>query len=119
MSTILTVLAVLAATPGLLISPAELALALKEPATVVLAIGSNPADFELEHIPGARFVRYDQITVEADGLGSELPPVDQLRAVFAAVGVSDRSRVVVYGSAIPATRLFFTLDYLGIRASAC
>ena len=113
MSTILTVLAVIAAAPGLLISPAELALALKQPATIVLAVSNNPADFELEHIPGARFVRYDQITVDADGLGSELPAVDQLRAVFAAAGVSDRSRVVVYGSAIPATRLFFTLDYLG------
>ena len=33
--------------------------------------------------------------------------------MFAAAGVSDRSRVIVYGSAIPATRLFFTLDYLG------
>ena len=33
--------------------------------------------------------------------------------MFAAAGVSDRSRVVVYGSAITATRLFFTLDYLG------
>ena len=113
MSTILTVLAVIAASPGLLISPAELAVALKEPATVVLAVGSNPADFELEHIPGARLVLYDQITVDAAGLGTELPPVDQLRAVLSAAGVSDRSRVVVYGSAIPATRLFFTLDYLG------
>ena len=53
------------------------------------------------------------VTVDADGLGTELPPVDQLRAVFTAAGVSDRSRVVVYGSAITATRLFFTLDYLG------
>ena len=113
MSTILTVLAVIAASAGVLITPAELALALKQPATIVLAVSNNPADFELEHIPGARFIRYDQIAVDGDGLGSELPPVDQLRAVFAAAGVSDRSSVVVYGSAIPATRLFFTLDYLG------
>jgi len=128
MSTILIVLAVIAASPGLLappkldntqssggglVSPAELALALKEPATIVLAVGSNPADFELEHIPGARFVRYDEIAVDAGGLSTELPPVEQLRAVFTAAGVSDRSRVVVYGSAITATRLFFKLDYLG------
>ena len=39
-------------------------LALKEPATIVLAVGSNPADFELEHIPGARFILYDQIAVD-------------------------------------------------------
>lgn len=103
----------MAASPGLLISPAELALALKEPTTIVLAVGNNPADFELEHIPGARLIRYDQIAVDGGGLGSELPPVEQLRAVFAAAGVSDKSKVVIYGSAIPATRMFFTLDYLG------
>lgn len=80
---------------------------------MVLFVGNNPADFDAGHIPGARFVRYDQIAVDGDGLGSELPPLEQLRAVFAAVGVSDRSKVVIYGSAIPATRLFFTLDYLG------
>jgi thiosulfate/3-mercaptopyruvate sulfurtransferase len=113
MSTILTILAVVAAAPGLLVSPAELAAALKDPTTVVLAIGENPADFELEHIPGARFIRYSEITVDADGLGSELPPVEKLRAVFAGLGVGDRSQVVVYGTPITATRLFFTLDYLG------
>ena len=129
MSTILTVLTVITASfsllappkldqpqtsgGGLLVSPAELALALKEPSTVVLFVTNNPADFDAGHIPGARLVRYDQITVDGDGLGSELPPVEQLRAVLAAVGVSDRSKVVVYGAAIPATRLFFTLDYLG------
>lgn len=80
---------------------------------MVLAVGSNPADFELEHIPGARFVRYDQVAVDAGGLGSELPPVDQLHALFAAAGIGDRSKVVVYGTPIAATRLFFTLDYLG------
>jgi thiosulfate/3-mercaptopyruvate sulfurtransferase len=114
MSTILIALAVLVqATPGLLVSPAELAASLKDPATVVIAVGNSVDDFTAGHIPGARFVRYDQIAVDADGLSSELPPVDQLRAVLAAAGIGDQSRVVIYGSAIAATRLFFTLDYMG------
>ena len=114
MSTILTALAVLAATtPGLLVSPAELAAVLKDPATVVIAVGNNAADFEAAHVPGARFVRYDQIAPDLNGLQSELPPIEQLRSVFASVGINDTSKVVIYGTPIAATRMFFTLDYFG------
>jgi thiosulfate/3-mercaptopyruvate sulfurtransferase len=114
MSTILTVLAVVAATtPGLLVSPAELSAALKDPATVVIAVGNSEDDFIAGHIPGARFVRYDAIAVDAGGLSSELPPVAQLRAVLSAAGIGDKSKVVIYGSPIAATRMFFTLDYFG------
>ena len=114
MSTILTVLAVLAATaPGLLVSAEELSAALKDPATVVVAVGNSEDDFIAGHIPGARFVRYDEIAIDAGGLSSELPPVEQLRAVLGAAGIGDKSNVVIYGSPIAATRMFFTLDYLG------
>ena len=114
MSTILSVLAVgAAATPGLLVSPAELAAALKDPATVVIFAGNSEDDFIAGHIPGARFVRYDDFAVDANGLSSELPPVEQLRKVLSAAGISDKSKVVIYGSPIAATRLFFTLDYIG------
>ena len=115
MSTILTALAVLAqaATSGLLVSPPELAGMLKDPAVVVIAVGNQAGDFESGHIPGARFVRYGDIAVDADGLQSELPPADQLRKVFVAAGISDRSKVIIYGSPIAATRMFFTLDYFG------
>jgi thiosulfate/3-mercaptopyruvate sulfurtransferase len=114
MSTILTALAVLAAaTPGLLVTPAELAASLKDPAIVIVAVDSSDDNFIAAHIPGARFVRYGDIASDADGLQSELPPVDQLRKVLSAAGISDKSKVVIYGSAIAAARLFFTLDYLG------
>jgi thiosulfate/3-mercaptopyruvate sulfurtransferase len=115
MSTILTALAVLvAATPGLLVSPAELAAALKDPATVVIAVDNSLDNFIAGHVPNARLVRYDEIAIDVDGLSSELPPVDQLRTLLASAGISDSSKVVIYGSPITATRLFFTLDYLGV-----
>ncbi len=114
MSTILTALAVLAAAaPGLLVSPADLLTALKDPATVVVAVGNSEDDFIAGHIPGARFVRYSDIAIDSDGLSSELPPVEQLRRVLSAVGIGDKSKIVIYGSAIAATRMFFTLDYIG------
>lgn len=113
MSTILTAFALLAASPGLLVSPADLAAMLKDSTVVVLAVGDRPGDFESGHVPGARFVHYRQIAADADGMQSELPPVDTLRRVLTEAGVSERSKVVVYGTPIAATRLFFTLDYLG------
>ena len=106
--------AAMAAPSGLLVSPSDLAAQLADPAVVVVHIEDRDGDFANGHVPGARLVRYDQIAVDgADQLGSELPPVDALREVFHAVGVGAGSKVVVYGSAIGATRAFFTLDYLG------
>jgi thiosulfate/3-mercaptopyruvate sulfurtransferase len=114
MSTILAALAVLAqSSTGLLVSPPELAAMLKDPAVVVIAVGNQPSDFESGHIPGARFVRYADIAPDIDGIQSELPPPDQLRRVLAAAGIGDRAKVVIYGSPIAATRMFFTLDYFG------
>jgi thiosulfate/3-mercaptopyruvate sulfurtransferase len=105
-----------AARGGLLTSPAELAAALKnDSALVVLHVADRAAAFEDAHIPGARFVRYVDIAIEGgEGVGSELPLVDQVKRVLQAVGVSNASRVVVYGaSTVGAARLFFTLDAMG------
>jgi thiosulfate/3-mercaptopyruvate sulfurtransferase len=115
MSTILAALAVMAqsVSAGLLVSPAELAAMLEDPAVVVIAVGNQPGEFESGHIPGARFVRYGDIAIDTNGLQSELPPPDRLRNVLVAAGISDRSKVIIYGSPIAATRLFFTLDYFG------
>jgi len=114
MSTILTAFALVAATtPGLLVSPAELAAMLKDPATVVVAAGNSEDEFIAGHVRGARFLRYDATAIEVDGLQSELPPVANLRAVLSATGIGDKSNVVIYGSPIPAGRLFLALDYIG------
>jgi thiosulfate/3-mercaptopyruvate sulfurtransferase len=103
-----------AAAQGLLVTPAQLAAEVTDPAVVVLHIADRAADFEAGHIPGSRFIAYNQIAVNGpENLQSELPPVDALRTVFAAAGVTNAARVVVYGSPIAATRAFFTLDYLG------
>jgi thiosulfate/3-mercaptopyruvate sulfurtransferase len=106
--------AALAGRSGLLVSPADLAAQLANPALVVIHVEDRGGDFANGHVPGARLVRYDQIAVDGpDQLGSELPAVDALREVFQAAGVGAASQVVVYGSPIAATRAFFTLDYLG------
>jgi thiosulfate/3-mercaptopyruvate sulfurtransferase len=99
----------------LLIAPADLARQLRDPSVVVLHVADREASFEESHIPGARFVLYSDIAVDGDNrVGSELPPMEQLKRVVAAAGVSDDSRVVIYGSnTVYAARAFFTLDAVG------
>ncbi len=99
---------------SVIVSTAWLARHLSDPKLVLLYVGHDTADARAEHISGARFVDYMDITAQRDGLGTELPPVDKLKEVFENVGVSSGSRVVIYGHMAPmASRAFFTLDYLG------
>lgn len=101
--------------PGRLISAADLASRLKDPDVVVLHIADRASSgYDQAHIPGARFIRYADVAVNgSDGVGSELPPLEQLERVFEDAGVSDTSGVVIYGSTVAASRLFFTLDVIG------
>ena len=99
----------------LLVSVSGLAGMMKSPDVVLLHIADRAAAYEEAHIPGARFVRYADFAVEgADNIGSDLPPAETIKRVFEAVGVSDGSRVVIYGlSTVMSARAFFTLDVFG------
>jgi len=109
----------------LTVSTAWLAEHLKDPNLVLLHVGDRKG-YDTEHIPGARFIDLDDISVsnmdhDHGGLMLEMPQPDSLRARLEALGISDRSRVVVYyGSewVSPATRVIFTLDYAGLGANA-
>jgi thiosulfate/3-mercaptopyruvate sulfurtransferase len=79
----------------------------------IIEIGDRPT-FEKGHIPHARFVASNDIVVDRAGIPNELPDVAALERTFAAAGVSDQDRIVIYAhDIIYAARAFFTLDYLG------
>src|SRR5262249_51995230 len=90
------------------------------PELVILSVGATPEFYSRGHIPGARQLLLSEIAVTREGIPNELPPVKELQAVFAAVGVSNGSRVVLYGerSNLLAARAYFTLDYLGVAERA-
>jgi thiosulfate/3-mercaptopyruvate sulfurtransferase len=92
---------------------------LQDPDLVVLCIGASP-EFCANHIPGARQISLDEIAVTRDGIPNELPAVEKLQRVFSEAGMSNSSRVVLYGerSNLMAARAYFTLDYLGIAGHA-
>jgi len=81
---------------------------------VVLSPGSNRAAFDSAHIAGARFVAMASLTVRRGEILTELPPLAQLDSLLESLGVGPRGRIVLYGETLPVTRLFFTLDFLGL-----
>jgi thiosulfate/3-mercaptopyruvate sulfurtransferase len=104
---------------AMLVSTAWLGEHLSDRSLVILNIGPR-STFDAGHIPGARFVEMSSIST-SQPLTLELPPVEKLKSAFEELGVSDGSRIVVCFSGnwvSPATRVYFTLDYLGLGKHA-
>ena len=101
---------------SMLVSTAWLAEHLGDRTVVIINIGPR-ASYDAGHIPGARFLEMSSISASGQPLTLELPPVEKLKSSFEELGVSDNSRIVICFLAnyvSPATRVFFTLDYLGL-----
>ena len=114
-------LAAAAPRPELLVSTDWLAQHGTDPKVVLLHVGRAKGAYDEGHIPGARFLSFGSVTLAMkDGVSNELPADADLKKAFEAVGVSDDSKVILYGegSVLLATRAFFTLDYLGHGSSA-
>ena len=99
----------------MLVSTAWLAEHLNDPKLVILQVSANRIAYDAGHIPGARFIPLSDLVVTRNGVPNELPETPALQKVLEAAGVADDSHVVLYGdtSVLPATRAYFTLDYLG------
>jgi thiosulfate/3-mercaptopyruvate sulfurtransferase len=100
--------------PGPLVSADWLKRHRADSGLVILHPDRTRTGFDAGHIPGARFVPTAQYMVRQGDLLTELPPAAQLDSLFESLGIGDRGRIVIYGETLPATRLFFTLDYLGL-----
>ncbi len=99
----------------MLVSTEWLARHLNDSSVVILHVARERADYDAEHLPGARFLAVGQITVTRDKVSNELAPVEELKKAFESVGVGDSTQVVLYGErqGLWAARAWFTLDYLG------
>jgi thiosulfate/3-mercaptopyruvate sulfurtransferase len=108
------------ARPEMLVTTDWLASHLHDKNLVVVEVGPKQSDYDAGHIPGARFLATEKIAIERDGMKNELLNTDQLLTNLEAVGISNKSRVIIYPSQSPtaATRLYWTLDYLGIAKNA-
>ena len=88
---------------------------LNDPNVVVLHLAGIRRDYTTGHIPSARFLWFNDVAPSNPDLNTELPSVAQLQSLFESLGVSDNSRIVIYGQTISplVARVFMTLDYLG------
>ena len=102
---------------SLIVSTEWLAKHLNDDSLVMLQVGEKD-EYTAGHIPGAQFITVADIsTPRGQGLTLELPPVEQLKTTFEKLGVTDKSRIVVYFGkdwVTPTARVFMTLDYLGL-----
>jgi len=103
--------------PSPLVDPTWLASHLADKDLVVLHVASFRRDYLAGHVPGARFLWVGAYAQNTPEMSYEVVPLDQLRHNLEALGVSDRSRVVlcgVNGNVSPTARAFVTFDYLGM-----
>ena len=104
----------------MLVSAEWLAGHLHDPDLVVICVTAAPEFYSQGHIPGARNIALSDIAVTRNGVPNELPSVEQLQRVFEMAGITNHSRVVLYGEryGMFAARAYFTLDYLGLAGRA-
>jgi thiosulfate/3-mercaptopyruvate sulfurtransferase len=101
------------------VSAGWLAQHLADPDLVLLHVGDKEG-YAARHVKGARHTTLPDVSIsdQSDcGLVLEMPPVEDLRRKLEALGISDRSTVVVYYGkdwVSPTTRIVFTLDYAGL-----
>jgi thiosulfate/3-mercaptopyruvate sulfurtransferase len=102
----------------LLVTPAWLSAHLADRDLVLLHVGDK-TEYDKAHIPGALYLDVFGTlgSKSPDGLSLELPPVAQLTRAVAALGITPRSRIVLYFGndwVSPTTRAWYTFQYLGL-----
>jgi len=87
-------------------------------ADLVVLHAGDKKDYDNGHIEGARYMPMGGLALpQANGLQLEMLPAEELQKQIAELGISEKSRVVVYftrGMIPDATRLIFTLEAAGL-----
>ena len=86
-----------------LVSPEWLSQHLNDPGLVILHVAGNRREYNTGHIPGARMLWFGALAPSNPDLTSEIPPVAQIDSVIESLGISDDSKVVVYGAQLGPT----------------
>jgi len=104
------------ATPAesLLVSAEWLKARRADPDIVLLHVGMGHDTTRRDLIPGSVGWDYMDITLHAGAVSTELPPIDSLRSLIEAAGISNSNRVVIYSyNPVMAARAFVTLEVAG------
>lgn len=91
---------------------------LHDPDLVVLHVAFTRPEYRLAHIPGARFLWYDWLSVSTPDASTEMPSPMQADSVLDGLGITDRSTIILCfaGSNVSTTtRIFLALSYFGLE----
>jgi thiosulfate/3-mercaptopyruvate sulfurtransferase len=82
---------------------------------VILDTGRKDTDFAAGHLPTAVEFPRDLYYQKVNGIPGMFPGPDSVSASLEKAGISNNTRVIIYdaGNSLWATRLFWTLEYLG------
>lgn len=94
---------------GLVVSTAWLAANAASRDLVILHVDHGRTSYDSGHVPGARFGSAMAFTIG----DFDLPPVADLVEAVARLGISNTTRVVLYGEPWHLGRVLLALDYLG------
>ena len=108
--------------PAMLVSTVWLQDHLHDPGMIIFHVAGNRREYKEGHIPGARFLWTQALAYSDPDLTLELPSIAQADSVLKKLGVTEGVRIVLYfdnGNVSPATRVFYTFDYLGLGDHVC
>lgn len=105
--------------PVYLLSTAEVEAMLGEPDVVILHVGhagQSAESWQHAHIPGARWISWEEVATTRNGIANELPPMEHLWKLVRRAGINTGDRIVLYSEdgGLAAARAFVVLDYLGL-----
>lgn len=103
--------------PGLVVTTTWLAQHLDDENLVLLHAHWTRGSYKKAHIPGARFLWLNALAKDTPDRNTELPSINEGGKVLKDLGITDRSRVIVYfegGNMTMSTRMILTLSYLGL-----
>ncbi len=106
--------------PDMLRSPEWVAERIGDEDLVIVHVAEDPAQYQEAHVPGARFLPWEAVNQERDGIPGMLPPAKELAATFENVGITADGAVVFYDEegGVQAARAYMALDYLGAADNA-
>lgn len=102
----------------LLVSPQWLNEHKNDPNLVILQVNFLQAEYDNEHIAGARFLWPNWLAPNTPQANYNAPDIDDAQKLLRDFGISNTSRVVichVKNEVSPSARMFLTLEHLGLR----
>lgn len=106
--------------PRVLVDTQWLAQHLKDPDLRVIDMRNSPDEYAAGHIPGAVYLSVNQVRLALKDSGFAMSPDYDIEERLGQLGITKETMVIAYDDqgGLNASRLFFTLEYVGHKKAA-